>query len=157
MCAHHLFRGGLKPTSLKLGTESPQKLFRRTLTAVRNDLTISLILSQRWVNAAVLRIREVYPDPGFDFFHPGSRLQGWQDPGPGSASKNLSNFNPKTNTKFQGCSSRIPDPDFFLSRILDPGVKKAPDPGRLEYRNEYLEPFEVDSVKGGSHFRIDTE
>jgi hypothetical protein len=30
-----------------------------------------------------------------------------------------------------GCSSRIPDPDadFRPSRILDPGVKKAPNPG----------------------------
>jgi hypothetical protein len=29
------------------------------------------------------------------------------------------------------CSSRIPDPvlDFYPSRILDPGVKKTPDPG----------------------------
>jgi hypothetical protein len=28
-----------------------------------------------------------------------------------------------------GCLSRIPDPDFYPSRIPDPGVKKAPDPG----------------------------
>ncbi len=28
-----------------------------------------------------------------------------------------------------GCSSRIPDPVFLPSRIPDPGVKKAPDPG----------------------------
>jgi hypothetical protein len=34
----------------------------------------------------VLRIRDVYP--GSDFFHPGSRIQSWQDPG--SASKSLS-------------------------------------------------------------------
>ncbi len=39
-----------------------------------------------------------------------------------------------------GCSSRIPDPDadFLPSRIPDPGVKKAPNPGsgsRLRIRN----------------------
>ncbi len=28
-----------------------------------------------------------------------------------------------------GCLSRIPDPDFYPSRIPDPGVNKAPDPG----------------------------
>ncbi len=30
-----------------------------------------------------------------------------------------------------GCLSRIPDPDFYQSRIPDPGVKKAPDPGSV--------------------------
>ncbi len=39
-----------------------------------------------------------------------------------SASKNLSNFNPKKSGMF------IPGPD-LKSRIPDPGVKKAPDPG----------------------------
>jgi hypothetical protein len=37
-----------------------------------------------------------------------------------------------------GCSSRIPDPDavFLPSRIPDPGVKKAPNPGsRIRIRN----------------------
>ena len=36
----------------------------------------------------------------------------------------------------QGCSSRIPDPDldFYPSRIPDPGVKKALDPGGLVER-----------------------
>jgi hypothetical protein len=57
---------------------------------------------------------------------------------PGSASKNLSILTPKKQKWFlsskkydPGCSSRIPDPDadFYPSRIPDPGVKKAPDPG----------------------------
>jgi hypothetical protein len=59
------------------------------------------------------------------------------DPGSGSASKNLSFFNPKLLLSSRkcdpGCSSRIPDPDldfFYPSRIPEPGVKKAaPDPG----------------------------
>jgi hypothetical protein len=60
-------------------------------------------------------------------------------PDPGSASKNLSIFNPKTETKFSKIRSGmfIPNPgyrilalDFFPSRIPDPdpGVKKALDP-----------------------------
>jgi hypothetical protein len=88
------------------------------------------------------------PDPGSDFFHPGSRIRtvSIPDPGselspsripdPGSASKNLSVLTPKkwflSSRKYDpGCSSRIPDPDadFYPSRIPDPGVKKAPDPG----------------------------
>jgi hypothetical protein len=79
------------------------------------------------------------PDPGSDFFpsripdpnclHPGSRI----------LIKEFKYFNPKkakncflSSKKYvPGCSSRIPDPDadFLPSRIPDPGVKKAPDPG----------------------------
>ncbi len=76
------FRGALKPKSLKFGktislsTESLQKSFRRILREIRNDLTITLILSQRWVQEALLRIRDVYPGTRFDFIHPGSRFQG---------------------------------------------------------------------------------
>jgi hypothetical protein len=45
-----------------------------------------------------------------------------------------------------GYSSRIPDLDFFLSRIqiLNPGVKKAPDPDRNTGKivgTRYLEDF----------------
>ncbi len=36
------------------------------------------------MNAAVLRIRDVYPGSRFDFIHPGSRVQGFQDPGSGN-------------------------------------------------------------------------
>jgi hypothetical protein len=80
------------------------------------------------------------PDPGSDFFpsripdpnclHLGSRIL-------------IKEFNylltPKKAKKWflsskkydLGCSSRIPDPDadFLPSRIPDPGVKKAPNPG----------------------------
>jgi hypothetical protein len=50
---------------------------------------------------------------------------------PRSATKNLSIFNPKiVNMKNDpGCLSRTADTDFFTSRISDPGVKKAHDPG----------------------------
>jgi hypothetical protein len=57
---------------------------------------------------------------------------------PGSASKNLSILTPKKKTKKMvskpgkydpGCSSRIWMLTFYPSRIPDPGVKKAPDPG----------------------------
>ncbi len=56
----------------------------------------------------------------------------------GSASKNISIFNPKNVSKvseiWSRCSSRIPDPGFgswffYPSRTPDPEVKKAPDPG----------------------------
>ncbi len=76
------------------------------------------------------------PDP--TFFHPGSRIRIFSISDPGFASKNLS-LNPKkkflSSRKFDpDCSSpiRIPDPDPRLdnfSRIPDPGVQKAPDPG----------------------------
>jgi hypothetical protein len=79
------------------------------------------------------------PDPGSDFFpsripdpnclHPGSRI----------LIKEFKYFNPKKSKKWflsskkydLGCSSRIPDPDadFLPSRIPDPGIKKAPNPG----------------------------
>jgi hypothetical protein len=77
------------------------------------------------------------PDP--TFFHPGSRIRTVSIPDPGSSSKNLSILTPKKAIKWflsskkydPGCSSRIPDPaaDFLPSRIPDPGVKKAPNPG----------------------------
>jgi hypothetical protein len=66
--------------------------------------------------------------PDLNFFHPGSRAK--KDTG--SASKSLSTvfLTQKTvselGVKLSGMS--IPDPDFFPSRIPDPGVKKAPDP-----------------------------
>ncbi len=85
------------------------------------------------------------PDPGSDFFpsripdpnclHLGSRI----------LIKEFKNFQKKTKKWFlsskkydPGCSSRIPDPDtdFLPSRIPDPGVKKAPNPGsRIRIRN----------------------
>jgi hypothetical protein len=71
-----------------------------------------------------------FPDP--TFFHPGSRIRTVSIPDTGSASKNLSIFNPKkwflNSRKYDpGCSSRIPDPDadFYPSRIPDPGGQKG--------------------------------
>ncbi len=74
------------------------------------------------------------PDPGSDFFHPGSELSPSR-----ILIKEFKYFNPqKSKKRFlsskkydPGCSSWIPDPDadFLPSRIPDPGVKKAPNPG----------------------------
>jgi hypothetical protein len=80
-------------------------------------------------------------DPGSDFFpsripdpncfHPGSRIR----------IKEFKYFNPKkwflSSRKYDpGCSSRLQILTFYPSRIPDPGVKKAPDPGsRIRIRN----------------------
>jgi hypothetical protein len=74
------------------------------------------------------------PDPGSEFFHPGSRVKKIPDPGFGSTSKNLSIFNPKncvlSSRKYDsGYSNRIWILMFYPSRIPDLEVKKAPDPG----------------------------
>jgi hypothetical protein len=68
---------------------------------------------------------------------PRSRVKKIPDPGSGSASKNLRIFYPDSRKNDLGCSSMIPDPDFFPSRIPDPdpGVKKAPDGSRIRIRN----------------------
>ncbi len=72
------------------------------------------------------------PDPTFS--HPRSRIRTVSIPDPGSSSKNLSILTPKKAKKWflsskkydPGCSSRIPDP----------GVKKASNPGsRIRIRN----------------------
>jgi hypothetical protein len=97
---------------------------------------------------AVWRIRDVYP--GSDFFPSRIRTVSIQDPG--SSSKNLSILTPPPKKKWflsskkydPGCSSRIPDPDadFLPSRIPDPGVKKAPNPGsRIRIRNTGKKPI----------------
>ncbi len=85
----------------------------------------------------VWRIRDVYPGSRIRLFsildpnclHSGSRI----------LIKEFKFFNPKKAKKWflsskkydPGCSSRIPGPDadFLPSRIPDPGVKKAPNPG----------------------------
>jgi hypothetical protein len=89
-----------------------------------------IVISVTPSSSAVLWIRDVYP---------GSRFQLFSIPDPGSSSKNLSILTPKKAKKWflsskkydPGCSSRIPDPDadFLPSRIPDPGVKKALNPG----------------------------
>ncbi len=66
----------------------------------------------------VLRIRDAYP--GSEFF---------SIPDPGSASKNLSILTQKNGFSALGCSTLIWILIFYPSRIPDPGVKKAPDPG----------------------------
>jgi hypothetical protein len=78
------------------------------------------------------------PDP--TFFYPASRIRIFPSR---IRIKEFKHFNPKkwflSSIKYDpGCSSRIPDPDpyFYPSRIPDPGVKKAPDPGsRIGIRN----------------------
>ncbi len=74
------------------------------------------------------------PDP--TFFHPGSRVRIVSNPDPRSRIriKEFKYFNPKkwflSPRKYDpGCSSRIRMLTFYPSRIPDPGVKKAPDPG----------------------------
>jgi hypothetical protein len=107
------------------------------------------------------------PDPGSDFFpsripdpnclHPGSRI----------LIKEFKYFNPKKGKKWflsskkydPGCSSRIPDPDanFLPSRIPDPGVKKARNPGsRIRIRNTALkkkhqDPDQIERQDPGPH------
>jgi hypothetical protein len=83
------------------------------------------------------------PDP--TFFHPGSRIPTVSIPDPGSRIliKEFKYFNPKKAKKWflsskkydPGCSSRIPDP----------GVKKAPNPGsRIRIRNTEHKGFSSD-------------
>jgi hypothetical protein len=60
------------------------------------------------------------------FFHIGSRTRIVSIPDLGSASKNLIIL---TQKNYPGCSSRIRNLTFYPSRIPDPRVKKAPDPG----------------------------
>jgi hypothetical protein len=57
----------------------------------------------------VLRIWDVYP---------GSR----------NRIKEFKHFNPKFASKLSESGLFIPDPDFYPSRIPDPGVKKTPGP-----------------------------
>ncbi len=71
-------------------------------------------------------------DRNFSIRDPESRVKKIPDPRSGSASKNLSIFNPKNflrSRKYDpGCSSRIRILIFYPSRIPNPEVKKAPDP-----------------------------
>jgi hypothetical protein len=71
------------------------------------------------------------PDPGSDFFHPGSRVK--EIPDPGSVSKNLSIFNPKN--CFLALGNMIwgvhPGSGFFThpgSRIQESKRHRTPDP-----------------------------
>jgi hypothetical protein len=89
--------------------------------AMMNAFVITAIRpATRASSTPVLRIRDVYLE---------SRVRIFSIPDPGSASKNLSILIQKilSSRKYDpGCSSRIPDP----------GVKKAQDPGsRIRIRN----------------------
>ncbi len=78
----------------------------------------------------MLRIRDVYP--GSDFFPSRIRIFSFPDPHiflPGSASKNLSILTLKSISKLLEIWSGLFFLFFYPSRILDPGVKKAPYPG----------------------------
>ncbi len=79
------------------------------------------------IKQAVLRIRDAYPDPGSEFFPSRIRIKEFK-----------SILTPKkwflrslgSMIRVAHSGSRIPDPDFFYqSRIPDPEIKKAPDPG----------------------------
>jgi hypothetical protein len=65
------------------------------------------------------------PDPGSEFFHPRVKKIPIPDPDPHQR------FYVFLTQKIISSRARIPDPDidFYPSRILDPGVKKAPDLG----------------------------
>jgi hypothetical protein len=69
------------------------------------------------------------PDPGSDFFHPGRKDSGSLIPDPHQRIKVF--LTRKIVSKLSETSSGmfIPDPDFYPSRIPDPAVKKALDPG----------------------------
>ncbi len=94
--------------------------------------TIFLLLKLCWIQCCVSGMF-MPTGSGSDFSHSGSRIQGQKDPG--SASRNLSIFDPKTISKLSEQWSGMfhPDPDFSHPgcwiRIPDPVVKKAPGPG----------------------------
>jgi hypothetical protein len=74
------------------------------------------------------------PDPGSEFFPSRIPDLGFFYPGSRIRIKEFKYFNPKncflSSRKYDpGCSSRIRILTFYPSRIPDPGVKKAPDPG----------------------------
>ncbi len=78
----------------------------------------------------MLPIRDFYP--GSEFFHPGSRIRIFSIPDPWSSLKKFFLIQKlfKSSRKYDPrCSSRIRILIFYPSRILDPGVKKAPNPG----------------------------
>jgi hypothetical protein len=99
------------------------------------------------------------PDP--TFFHPGSWIPDPNCLHPGSRIriKEFKYFNPKkwflSSRKYDpGCSSRIRMLTFYPSRIPDPGVKKAPDPGSAILQESpvkirYLRPRKICGLECG--------
>ncbi len=116
-------------------------IFRKIITKIKNTVTDPGCLSR-------------ISNPGADFFHPGSRNQGWQDPRSGSASTNLSIFNPKNwyyvlKKKIQDVQIVPPGSGFFLhtSRIKGSKNHRMPDPrSRLWIRNTRLKHNKAMSV-----------
>ncbi len=80
------------------------------------NLSLSSSVADPGCLSRIRRFPSRIPDPYC--LHPGSRIR----------IKEFKYFNPKK-TKKKGCSSRIRMLTFYPSRIPDPGVKKAPDPG----------------------------
>jgi hypothetical protein len=84
--------------------------------------------ARNMVYDSVLQIRDVFPDPGSEFFHPQSQI-------PNKEFTYFYLFNQKkwflSSRKYDpGCSFRIPYPDPDFLPIPDPGSRgqKAPDP-----------------------------
>jgi hypothetical protein len=86
------------------------KLFLKILmvkkSQLKKNLCTGIQICLKWTGPTgsgipVMRIRDVYP--GSEFFHPGSRVKKFPDPG--SASKNLSIFNQKIVSKLSEASS----------------------------------------------------
>ncbi len=104
----------------------------------RQDTT-SCALSQEYINECLSLSPSVADPgkfPGSDFFHPGSRIPGWRNPGPRFRIriKELKYFWLKNKIPGVHPGSRILDLEVFHSRsriqIPDPaGVKKAQDTG----------------------------
>jgi hypothetical protein len=93
------------------------------MTGNGNDIPVPVL---------VLRIRDVYPGSRQD---PESK-----DPGSGSASQNLSIFNPKIVSMLSETKSGmlIPDPD--LLPIPDTGVKMKPDSESATRKKQFKNP-----------------
>jgi hypothetical protein len=87
---------------------------------------ILITVAQRRVSFGirpVLRIRDVYP--GSEFFPSRFRIKEFKYFEPKKVLGNMI----RVVHPGSGSRIRIPDPFFYPSRIPDPGVKKAPDPG----------------------------
>jgi hypothetical protein len=76
-------------------------------------------------------VRYIFRCPNFSTPDPGFRVKKILDPGSGIRIKDL--FYPKNGSKLLEIGSGMFIPDtgsyFYPSWILDPGVRKAPDPG----------------------------
>ncbi len=89
--------------------------------------TVETTFLYRYTQCCVSGILSRIPDP--TFFHPGSEFLPSR-----IRIKEFKYFNPEiwslSSRKYDpGCSSRIRILTFYPSRIPDPGLKKAPDPG----------------------------